>query len=239
LVGVQAGGTREALRILPDGSEETVLRELAPQVDELRLALQRHIDADPVVLEQLRDAAVFSLVVSHLDRAEEEQRRRKAAQLVESYARKAVLGAMAAVAPGSDLLIQGYIGVSLVKELSKLYGIPVREADRDRLLELVQQHVGKTMTLLLAIAGNALKAFPGVGTLAGGVLHAVAYGLIFQSLGKALARSFESRGELHPVQAAQTFKEHMGEDLEISARDIAAMALRLAREDSGRNAPGG
>ena len=141
---------------------------------------------------------------------------------------------MAAVAPGSDLLIQGYLGVSLIKELSELYGVPVRKADRDRLLSLVGKEVGKTMTLVLAVAGNALKAFPGVGTLAGGVMHAVAYGLVFQSLGRAVARSFESRGELHPLQTARTFKENLGEELEISARDFAEMALRLAREQKAK-----
>ena len=37
------------------------------------------------------------------------------------------------------------------------------------------------------VAGNAAKAFPGLGTLGGGLAHAVAYGLIFDSLGRALA----------------------------------------------------
>jgi uncharacterized protein (DUF697 family) len=235
LVGVQAGGQRELLRVLPDGSEELVIRPVAPQVDELRQALQRRIDDNPELLERLRDSAVFSLAAGQLDRAENEHRRQRSEQLVKEYTRKAVLGALAAVTPGSDLLIQGYLGVSLIKALSELYRIPVRKADRDQLLKLVQQQVGKTMTLVLAVAGNALKAFPGVGTLAGGVLHAVAYGMIFQSLGRAVARSFESRGELHPLQAARTFKETLGEDLEISARDIATMALRLAQEEKDRS----
>jgi len=230
LVAVQTGAEREVLRILPDGSEEMALRPVPPRVEELSLALQRRIDDDPQLLERLRDSAVFSLAAQHLDRAESEHRRKKSDELVASYARKAVLGAMAAVVPGSDLLIQGYLGVSLIKELSELYEVPVRKADRDRLLSLVGREVGKTMTLVLAVAGNALKAFPGVGTLVGGVIHAVAYGLVFQSLGRAVARSFESRGELHPLQTAWTFKENLGEDLEISARDFAEMALRLARE---------
>ena len=36
--------------------------------------------------------------------------------------------------------------------------------------------------IVLAVAGNALKAFPGLGTLGGGVLHAFAYALIFDSM---------------------------------------------------------
>lgn len=234
LVSVQSGGTREALRILPDGREELVTRPLPPQVEELQNSLQRRIDADPQLLERLRDSSVFSLAANRLDEAELIYRRRKADELVEDHARKAMFGAMAAVAPGTDLLIQGYLGVSLVRALSDLYQVPVHKADRERLLKLVQQQVGKTMTLMLAVAGNAFKAFPGIGTLAGGALHAVAYGLVFRSLGRAVARSFETRGELHPVQTAQTFKETLGEELEISGRDMARLALRLAREKPDR-----
>jgi len=227
---VRSGGEQEVLRILPDGTEELQLRKMPAQVEELQQALQRRIDDDPELLERLRDSAVFTLAARRLEQAEDEYRRKRSDELVTEYSRKAVVGAMAAVAPGSDLLIQGYLGVSLIKELSELYGVPVRKADRDRLLSLVSKEIGKTMTLVLAVSGNALKAFPGVGTLAGGVMHAVAYGLIFQSLGRAVARSFESRGELHPLQTARTFKETLGEDLEISARDFAEMALQMARE---------
>ena len=39
------------------------------------------------------------------------------------------------------------------------------------------ERAGKALPLSLAVAGNGLKAFPGVGTVAGGIAHAVAYGL--------------------------------------------------------------
>jgi hypothetical protein len=234
LVGVQAGGEREVLCVQADGTEEMALRVFAPKVKELQLALQRRIDEDPQLLERLRDSAVFSLVSQHLGAAEAAHRRQKADEVVKDYSRKAVIGALAAVMPGSDLIIQGYLGVRLIQTLSELYETPVGKADRDKLLSLVQSQVGKTTTLTLAVAGNALKAFPGIGTLTGGLMHAVAYGLVFQSLGKAVAQSFESRGELHPVQTARTFKENLGEDLEISARDFAEMAIQLAREKKQR-----
>ncbi len=232
VVGVQAGGEREVLRVLPDGTEEMVKRALPPQVGDLRQAIQRRIDADAGILEELRDSAVFSLVASRLQDAETAYRRAQSEKLVDGYSKKAVVGALAAVTPGSDLIIQGYLGVSLIKDLSNLYEVPVRQVDRDRLLELVQQHVGKSHTLILAIAGNALKAFPGLGTLAGGLLHAVAYGMIFRTLGRAVAGSLETRGELHPVQTAVSFKETLGEELEISARDVARMAFDLSKEKS-------
>ncbi len=236
LVGVQAGGEREILRILPDGAEELVTRPIPPQVEELRSAVQRALDEDPATLEQLRDSAVFTLAARRIDTAETAHRQTQAETLITDYSRKAMLGAMASVTPGSDLLIQGYLGVSMVKALSDLYQVPIRKADRDRLLTLVQQRTSNSLPIMLAIAGNAFKAFPGVGTVAGGLMHAVAYGIIFQTLGRALAQSFDSRAALHPLQVAQTFKESLGENLELSARDMAEIALRLVRERTDRKA---
>jgi uncharacterized protein (DUF697 family) len=238
LVAIQAGGTQEVMRVLPDGREELVKRERKPQVEALRRQLQRFIDRDAEVLENLRDSAVFVLVSRQLEDAQALQRRRQAEALVTKYSRRAVIGALAAVTPGTDLLIQGYLGVSMIKELSKLYGITVRKVDTDLLLDLVQKHVGKSSTLILAIAGNALKAFPGAGTLAGGVLHAVAYGLVFDTLGKAVAVSLDTRGELHPVQTATVFKETLGENIEASAgRFVKFASLAYKQEAKRRTGP--
>jgi len=233
LVAVQAGGKREGVRVLPDGSEERVVRDMPPQVDELRAALQRHLDEDPAVLEELRDSSVFVLVKQRLEAAELAHRRRRGDEITRSYSKKAMIGAMAAIAPGSDLVIQGYLGVSMVKELAKLYQVPVRQMDTDLLLELVQKRVARSTTIMLALAGNALKAFPGFGTLAGGITHAAAYGMIFDALGKAVALSLESRGALRPVQAAQAFGENLSEDLEARARRFARLALEVYREPRG------
>lgn len=230
LVAVQAGGKREVLRVLPDGSEERVVREMPPRVDELCTVLQRHLDEDLEVLEKLRDTSVFVLVAKRLDEAELAHCRERAEELTRSYSRKAMVGAMAAITPGSDLVIQGYLGVSLVKELANLYEVPVRRMDTDLLLELVQKRVARSTTIMLAVAGNALKAFPGLGTLAGGITHAAAYGMIFDALGKAVARSLESRGALRPAQAAQVFEEGLSEDLEARARRFARLALDIRKQ---------
>ena len=229
LVAVQAGGKREAVRVLPDGREERVVLDMAPRVDDLREALQRHLDEDPEVLERLRDTSVFVLVARTLDQAQRGHRAERAAEITASYSRKAMIGAMAAVAPGSDLVIQGYLGVTMVKALSTLYEVPVRQMDTDLLLELVQKRVARSTTIMLAVLGNALKAFPGIGTVAGGLVHAAAYGMIFDSLGKAVAESMDSRGALRPAQAAQVFEEHLSEDLQTSARRFARLALDLKR----------
>jgi len=230
LAAVQSGGRREVLIVTPDGREERQIREMPPRVDDLRRALQRHLDEDPEVLDRLRDTSVFVLVSQQLDGAEQVHRRERTEAITNSYTKKAMVGAMAAITPGSDLLIQGYLGISMVKELAKLYDVPVRKMDTDLLLELVQKKVARTTTIMLAVAGNALKSFPGIGTLAGGIAHAAAYGMIFNALGKAVSQSLESRGTLRPAQAAQVFEENLSEDLEASARRFAKLAIEIKRD---------
>jgi GTP-binding protein EngB required for normal cell division len=236
IVSIRSGGVQEVVRRYPDGREETDLRQLAPEIDELRVALQRIIDRDPETLEQLRDSSVFVLTARKLDKALAEHRRGEAEQLVSRYSKRAVIGALAAVTPGTDVLVQGYLGLSMTRELCALYDVPAKDVDTKMLLDLVQKHVGKKLTLLLAIAGNGLKAFPGLGTLAGGLIHAVAYGMIFDTLGRAVARTLDTRGELHPAVAAVEFKEGLSENLEASARRFAKIALaekNVARSDGG------
>ena len=136
-----------------------------------------------------------------------------------------MVGALAAITPGTDLLIQGYLGTQLVRELTGVYQTGATKVDTELLLTLVQKHAAKAHTLLLAVAGNALKAFPGIGTLAGGAMHALAYGIIFRTLGRALMVSLETRGELHPRQTARLFEEQLGENLETPARRLAALVV--------------
>ncbi|MEN8179807.1 MAG: GTPase [Pseudomonadota bacterium] len=229
VVAISSGGRWSVVRILPDGSEEEVIRQLPPQVDELTLAIQRHLDGDPETLNQLRDSAVFVLVSRRLDQALASHRQEQADRLVSGYAKKAIVGAVAAMTPGTDILIQGYLATQMVKALSKLYEVPVRKVDVELLLELVQKHVRGHSTLMLAIAGNALKAFPGAGTLAGGILHAIAYGYLFDALGRGVATSLATRGELHPLQVANQFKESLGEDLKASSQHYAKLALEEIR----------
>jgi hypothetical protein len=226
LVTITSGGTRQVIRINADGSEETVKRSRPPQVDALKRAIQRRIDGDRDALDSLRDSAVFSLVSAQLDRALEQQREQQAIDITRAYSKKAVVAAVAAITPGTDILIQGYLATQMVKDLSALYQVPTRSMDIELLLELVQKHARTHVTLLLAVAGNALKAFPGVGTLTGGFLHAVVYGFLFETLGKSIARSLASRGELHPIQVASQFEDNLGENSTTSARHYAKLAFK-------------
>lgn len=224
IVLIRAGSSRQVLRINTDGTEQRVEQAVKPQVKPLQDVLQRVIDDDMNALEKLRDAAVFVLAGQKLDAAERSHRQQNAKDIVQQYTRKAVMGALAAVSPGTDVIIQGYLGVNLIKELSELYETPVREIDAQHLLKLIEAQSGKTLPLMLALAGNALKAFPGVGTVTGGLAHAVAYGLIFDALGRAVSRTLDSRGALHPGAAASLFKESLGENLETRARRMVELA---------------
>ena len=233
-VPVSAATSRHVIRQLPDGTEQEHVRQLAPQVDALASALQDMVDNSQHLLEQLRDSATFVLVNRQIDAAISATRREKADKIVDAYAVKAVVGAMAAITPGSDLLIQGWLGTQLVRELGALYDTKIGKVDSELLLKLVQEHVGRAHTLLLAVAGNALKAFPGIGTLAGGAMHAVAYGIIFRTLGGALTITLATRGELHPRQTAKLFEETLGENLEAPARRLAKVVVEQVGESESQ-----
>jgi hypothetical protein len=132
---------------------------------------------------------------------------------------------MAAVAPGSDLVIQGVLATRLVQSLCQLYGVSVKDVQIESFLKLAGGKIRNMSAITLAIAGNALKAFPGLGTLSGGLIHAVAYGLIFDSLGRAAAQTLASRGELRPYPAAEAFEDLLSENLEAGGRRFAKLAV--------------
>ena len=145
--------------------------------------------------------------------------------MVARYSKRAVIGALAAVAPGSDLVIQGVLATRLVQELCQLYDVSVKDVEVESFIKLAGGRLRNLSALTMAIAGNALKAFPGLGTISGGLLHAVAYGLIFDSLGRAAAQTLASRGELRPYPAARVFEDLLRENLETGAGRFAQMAI--------------
>ena len=233
LVAVSAGGKEEVIRMLGEGIEERSSRDRRPEIADLRRCVQRHLDQDRQLMENLRDTAVLTLASEKLHEAKDRHRAQKADDLVNKYSRRAVFGALAAVAPGSDLVIQGVLATRLIKELSNLYDVPVKEIQIESFLELAGSKIRNMTALTLAIAGNALKAFPGLGTISGGVIHAVAYGMIFDSLGKAVAETMASRGELRPYPAAEAFEDLLHDHLEAGAVHFAKLAV--SRQNQGRN----
>jgi GTP-binding protein EngB required for normal cell division/uncharacterized protein (DUF697 family) len=231
VVFIQTGGHEEVIKLLSDGGEETISRERAQDIEPLRKALQRKLDGNQELMEQLRDTAVLLLASEKLEQARNEHREQQAADLVQSYSKRAVVGALAAVAPGSDLIIQGLLATRLIQALCKLYGVSVKDVEIESFLRLAGGKVKKLTAITLAITGNALKAFPGIGTLTGGLIHAVAYGMIFDSLGRAAAETLASRGDLRPYPAAKAFEEILNDHLEAGAVRFAKLALAEKGKD--------
>ena len=225
VVAVSAGGEIDVIERSEDGAESTVRRRRDADIGVLVVAVNQLLGDDATPLEDKRDRAVFQLAAEKLAEAEVRYRVQRSEQIIRNSTRKAIVGSLAAVSPGTDIIIQGYIGTAMTQELCKLYGAAPRDLDIEEFLSMSQSRVGKALPLTLAVAGNGLKAFPGIGTVAGGIVHAVAYGLIFDALGRSLVLTLSKHGELVPDQAAKEFEEGIGEHIEAGVRRIAKMAL--------------
>ena len=230
-VVVSAGGMETFERRLADGRVERVERERLPDTGALALLLNRYAASGAAAFEPAREAAVLTQVNARAEALTTLARERDAEALVTKYTRRAVVGALAAVVPGSDLVIQAVLATALIRELSKLYDVPVRDIDIDAFLGKVKLTLRTSASLVLAIAGNAAKAFPGLGTLGGGVLHAIAYGLIFDSLGRAVATTLRDRHALDSDVANSALAKLLADTSADRLRRIAEFALRGERDD--------
>jgi len=195
LLFIQSGGKEEVIKIYPDGHEETVIRNRKAKVATLAKILQKEIKTQSKKLEKMRDASVYKLVKQKLDNAKKTFRKTNTNTIINNSTLKAVFGALVAISPGSDLVIQGVLGTLMVKQLCALYDVPIQQLNQklniNKLLGFSANKIKKcsapvlivVLIIALVIAGNILKAFPGIGTITGGLFHAVAYGLIFNALG--------------------------------------------------------
>jgi len=225
IIPVTAGGSETVEVEAADGSVTTIERQRPPDVERLCRRIEDILGGEQERLEADREQAGLQLTAVKLDDAQTRYRRQQAETLVERYSRRAVIGALAAVTPGADLVIQGALASALVRSLTNLYDIPVREVDLDRFVERAGSRLGRLTGITLAVAGNALKAFPGVGTLAGGAVHAVAYGLIFNSLGRAIAACLADRAELDTEYILERVEQSTESDLAAGAKRLARIAL--------------
>lgn len=230
VVAVSAGGQVEVIERSGDGSEATVRRQRPADIGVLVVAINHVLGEDLAVLDARRDRAVFQLAAEKLAAAEKAYRQQRSEQIIRDSTRKAVVGALAAVSPGTDVIIQGYVGTTMTQKLCKLHGTTARDLDVEHFLTLSQSRAGRVLPLSLAVAGNALKAFPGLGTVAGGLVHAVAYGLIFDALGRSLVQTLRRHGELVPEVAAEEFEEGVSEHIQAGVGQVARMVLDQQEE---------
>jgi hypothetical protein len=125
----------------------------------------------------------------------------------------------------------------LIRELAKVHDVAVRDIDIDAFLGQVKLTLRTSASLVLAIAGNAAKAFPGLGTLGGGVLHAIAYGLIFDSLGHAVATTMREHHALDSAAASASLASLLADASAGRLRRIASYALQGRDTGPGRPDP--
>lgn len=232
IVAISAGGKENFQRKLADGSIERVVRERKPDVGSLRDALMEVTAAGAEALEPAREAAVLSSVDQRSRALARIVAARESETIVQRYTRRAVVGAMAAVAPGSDIIIQGALATAMVRELARIHEIPVRDIDVENLLKRLGLSIRNTTAIVLAIAGNALKAFPGLGTLGGGALHAIAYGLAFDSVGRAIAMTLAEHARLDADETERNIRDLLAKPSRDRIERVAGVVVdRLRRKD--------
>lgn len=232
VIPVSAGFTEDIEREHPDGRRDTVTRDVPARIDALQRALERIATLGPQALEPGREAALLSHVDVRVAEAEQRLQREQSDATIDKYTRRAVLGALAAVAPGTDLVIQGALATALTRELCQIHGLRARDVDIDDLLGRAGGLLRTGTSITLAVVGNALKAFPGFGTLGGGLVHAVAYGLIFDSLGHALADTLANTRDLDRDATLDAFGKRLASP---STERLLALARIALEGREGKN----
>ena len=230
VLAISAGGSERYQRQLGDGSTESVERQRKPLIEPLLRALTRLTAPGAEGLENVRENAVLAGLHQRTGTLEAQTRAEEAERIVRKYARRAIVGALAAVAPGSDLVIQGVLATALTRALAELYAVKVSEVQIEDFVQQARLTLRTGSSIVLAVAGNALKAFPGLGTLGGGVLHAFAYALIFDSMGRALAASLAERHSLDQDDAGARLKELLADAGGTRLRQLAALTMEAVRE---------
>lgn len=233
LVAVSSAYPQTYRRVSADGKTQLAERLGGGEIRPLLEAFAE-LEGRRGTLQTRQRQALIDLADDSLSHKLGQYRRERGAALVTAYSRKAMLGGVAAVGPGTDILIQGYLGVDMVKALCKLYDVPVQGMDLQTLVEAASSKVKGHLTLILALTGNVCKAFPGVGTVLGGASHAIAYGLIFESLGRACMQALEqNRGGIRSEDIIQHFEEQLSRDLEKRATSLVKEAIAGRGKRSG------
>ena len=223
-VAAVAGGEEEVDVVHADGRRERRRRTRPAQVEAVRSAIAELAGQPREALEQGRERAVLRAVDARLTAVERKAQRARGQDTVNRYTRRAMVGAVASVAPGTDLIIQSALALAMLRDLCACFGVHWREIEGEALFAATRDRLKTGTTLALGIAGNAAKAFPGFGTLGGGALHAVAYGLLFHTLGTAVVATLAERGSLSRGALLARL------DQELAADSLTRRALALWQE---------
>ncbi|MCF6301521.1 MAG: Era-like GTP-binding protein [Proteobacteria bacterium] len=224
---ISTGGLETVVYQDAKGNQRKQVQSRDANIQPLLDAIEKVVANNPEILNRFRDASMLMLAQQKLNQAQVEFNRQKAEEVINSYTKKAVFGAMASVAPGSDLVIQGTLATKMVQNICSLYDISPKAMEIDQVIRMTGGKLKTSVSLILAVAGNALKSFPGLGTAAGGITHAVSYGMIFNALGNAVLESVSTLGVLDAQATKQKFEENLLGPAQTLAKDLAKMALKI------------
>lgn len=224
---ISTGGQETLVYQDENGKQYKKVQTRQPCIEPLLKAIEKVVVSNPVILNRFRDVAMLMLAQDKLNDAQLAHNRSQAETVVNDYTKKAIVGAMASVAPGSDIVIQGALAAKMIQSICQIYEVSPKQMEIDQVIRLTGGKVKTSVSLILALAGNALKAFPGVGTAVGGVTHAVSYGMIFNALGLAVLESISTLGVLDSLATQQKFEENLLGPTQKLAKDLAKMALRI------------
>ncbi|MBL4661205.1 MAG: 50S ribosome-binding GTPase [Alcanivoracaceae bacterium] len=224
---ISTGGLETIIYQDADGRQYKKVQARKTDIEPLLKAIETVVANNPAILNRFRDASILMLAQSKLNKAQVEFNKQKAEIIIKSYTKKAVFGATASVAPGSDIVIQGTLATKMVQNICQLYEISPKQMEIDQVIRMTGGKLRTSISLVLAVAGNALKAFPGLGTAAGGITHAISYGMIFNALGHAVLESISTLGVLDAQATQQKFEENLLGPAQTLAKDLAKMALKI------------
>jgi small GTP-binding protein len=224
---ISTGGQETIIYQDAKGKQRKKVQNRDANIQPLLDSIEKVVANNPEILNRFRDASILMLAQQKLNNAKAEFNRQSAENVISSYTKKAVFGAMASVAPGSDIVIQGTLGTKMVQSICALYEIAPKQMEIDAVIKMAGSKLKTSVSLVLAVAGNALKAFPGAGTALGGVTHAVAYGMIFNALGHAVLESVTTLGTLDAQATNKKFEENLLGPATTLAKDLAKLALKI------------
>lgn len=224
VVWLSSATSKMVERHYDDGRIETQEVEIPADINSLITAIET-LTFDRLTLDNRLNDSYFRQLEIDMEQSLSIVRQEKAEQIIKSYSQKAIFGGMAAVGPGTDVLLQGYLGMGMAKALCAVYDVDVKSVDLEATLSMLNDKMKKELALILALTGNVLKAFPGVGTVAGGAAHAVAYGLIFESVGKAMTACLDKYNGINPSQLEVELNGQVNNNLEERALKMAKAVI--------------
>ncbi len=225
---ISTGGFETIIYQDAKGNRRKKVQARNANIQPLLKAIEKVVANNPETLNRFRDASMLMLAQNKLTQAQLEFNRQKAEEIINNYTKKAVFGAMASVAPGSDLVIQGTLATKMVQSICQLYEISPKSMEIDDVIRMTGGKLKTSVSLILAVAGNAMKSFPGIGTAAGGITHAVSYGMIFNALGNAVLESVSTLGVLDAQATKQKFEENLLGPAQTLAKDLAKDLAKTA-----------